>query len=236
MSYIIFRGISTADLSNVKIAQMPNPKKASRRMTEYYINGRDGALHVDNGLADIELEGKLVLIAAEATARQIVNAWADGTGKLILSDQPGFAYRATVAQEIEWKRVPGNKINGTQTYFDTAKIIWTCEPYLYEAQETVITITSTGGIVNPGSATALPLIEVNGSGNVSFTINGEEIQIAGMEEGTPVYIDCETGYVYTAEGAATITGGFPELEMGTNNITLGTGVDSLVITPHWRWV
>ena len=101
MSYIKFRGVSTASLSNVAVSKMPSHRKAARRVTEYYVNGRDGALHVDNGLANFELEAVLVLLQGTAAARQIVNAWADGTGKLILSDQPGLAYRASVIQEIK---------------------------------------------------------------------------------------------------------------------------------------
>ena len=120
--------------------------------------------------------------------------------------------------------------------FDTAKIRFTCNPYMFEAVDSQITLTETSSFTNPGSATALPMIQVNGSGDASFSVNGNEIQISDMTANVPVYIDCDAGYVYTASGATEITGGFPELEMGTNTITIGSGVTSLVITPHWRWV
>lgn len=240
MGYIVFRGVSTNDLTGVAIAKMPSHKKAGRRMTEYYIAGRDGAVHVDNGMADIQIEATLVLLAQPAEARQIVNAWADGTGKLVSSDQPGLAWKGTVIDEIRWGRVLGNKlpINNVpkDTFFDTAKITWTCGPYMYEAVDTVVEMSASGGLLNPGSAEALPLIQVNGSGDASFSVNEEEIQIASMTAGVPVYIDCDAGYVWTENSATSITGGFPVLQMGTNNIVLGSGVTSLVITPHWRWV
>lgn len=240
MGYIIFRGTSTDSLTGVAVSKMPSHKKAARRMTEYYVAGRDGAVHVDNGLADTQIEATLVLLAQPAEARQIVNAWADGTGKLISSDQPGFAWKGTVIDEIRWNRVLGNKlpINNVpkDTFFDTAKITWTCGPYMYEAVDTVVTLSSNGALINPGSAEALPLIQVNGSGDASFSVNGEEIGISGMTAGVPVYIDCDAGYVWTENSATSITGGFPVLQIGTNNITLGSGVTSLVITPHWRWV
>lgn len=240
MGYIIFRGNSTENLTGVAIAKMPSHRKAARRMTEYYVSGRDGAVHVDNGMADIQIEATLVLIAQPAEARQIVNAWADGTGKLISSDQPGLAWKGTVIDEIRWGRVLGNKlpINGVpkDTFFDTARITWTCDPYMYEAVDTEVEITASGALLNPGSADALPLIQVNGSGDATFSINGEEIGIAAMTEGVPVYIDCDAGYVWSENNATAITGGFPVLSMGTNNIELGSGVSSLVITPHWRWV
>ena len=240
MGYIVFRGVSTNDLTGIAIAKMPSHKKAGRRMTEYYVSGRDGAVHVDNGMADIQIEATLVLLAQPAEARQIVNAWADGTGKLISSDQPGLAWKGTVIDEIRWSRVLGNKLPidniPKDTFFDTAKITWTCSPYMYEAVDTEIEVTENQVIVNPGSATALPMIQVNGSGDSTFAVNGAEIQIDDMTSGVPVYIDCENGYVYTASGATAITGDFPELAFGSNTITLGEGVTSLLITPHWRWV
>lgn len=240
MGWINFRGVSTASLTGVAVAKMPSHKKAGRRMTEYYIAGRDGAVHVDNGMADIQIEATLVLLAQPAEARQIVNAWADGTGKLISSDQPSLAWKGTVIDEIRWSRVLGNKlpINNVpkDTFFDTAKITWKCAPYMYEAVDSVIEVTTDQAIINPGSATALPMIQVNGSGDSSFTVNGAEIRIDDMTSGVPVYIDCENGYVYTGSAPTAITGDFPELAMGSNAITLGGGTTSLIITPHWRWV
>ena len=229
MGYLIFRGVNTNSLGNVYVSQMPSHKKAAMRHTEYYVKGRDGALHVDEGFENFDIKVKLVLMDASAYTRQLVNAWADGTGKLITSDDLTLAYRAAVKDEIVWSRQLGNS-----GYFDTATITFNCQPCMYEAVDSQITVTETGAIVNPGSAVAFPLIQVNGSGDCVFTINGTEISLSGVTD--PVYIDCETGYVYTASGAATMTGDFPELSLGSNAIGITSGVTSLVITPHWRWV
>ena len=143
-----------------------------------------------------------------------MNAWADGTGKLITSDQPGFAYMATVQEEIVWSRVPSNKINGEQRFHDTARITWNCQPFMYQAVDTVIILTESQGLVNPGSAEAFPLVEVSGSGDVSFSVNGNTITITGMTVDVPVTIDSENGYVYTPSGASEITGEFPVFGLG----------------------
>ena len=236
MAYIIFRDVSTESLQGVKVGKMPDHRKAKMRMTEYYVKGRDGALHVDEGFSNFTLQATLVLINGEAFSRQIVNAWADGTGKLILSDQLNYAYRASVKDEIRWNRVPGNVVNGELRFFDTAQISFDCEPYMYEAVESVYVLTETGGLLNPGSAESIPKIVVEGQGDTTFSVNGEEITISGMTSGVPVTIDCETGYVYTPSGATTITGGFPVLGIGVNNINIETPGTVLTITPHWRWV
>jgi len=236
MSDLIFRGVAASSLDDVFIHKMPDHRKASMRFSEYYVNGRDGALHVDEGLANFDISATLIMINGLPATRQLINAWADGTGKLITSDDLTHAYEATVKEEIQWTRVLSNKLNGVQRFHDAAVITWNCQPYMVEAVDSQIEVTESQAIVNPGSATALPMIQVNGSGDVSFSVNGKEISIADMTANVPVYIDSATGYVYTAQGATAMTGDFPELQLGANTITIGTGITSLLITPHWRWI
>lgn len=231
MGYLIFRGVSTQSLTDVYVSMMPSHKKAAMRFTEYYVKGRDGALHVDEGYENFDLQVMLVLVNADVSRRYEVNAWADGTGKLISSDDLTRAYQATVKDEIQWQRVQANS-----GFYDTAIITFNCQPCMVEAVDSVATITGTEALLNPGSAVSYPMIQVNGSGDVSFAINGNEIQIDAMTSGVPVYIDCATGYVYTEQGATSLRGDIPYFDMGVNTIACGSGVTSLVITPHWRWV
>ena len=231
MGYLIFKGVSTHEIPGVYVSKMPSHKRASMRYTEYYVKGRDGALHVDEGYSNMELEATLVLINAGAESRQLVNAWASGTGKLITSDNFDKAYKASVRNEVRWTRTPGN-----QGFYDTAKIQFDCDPYMYEAEETAVAYTSSGTISNPGTATAFPLIKAEGSGNATFTIAGEQITINEMTSGVPVYLDCENGYVYTGSGAKEMIGNFPELPLGQSNVVLGSNTSKITITPHWRWI
>jgi len=231
MSYVIFRNVSTASLGDVYVSEMPSHKKAGKRMTEYYVKGRDGALHVDEGYSNFDLTLKLVLVNASVDKRQIVNAWADGTGKLITSDDPSRCYMASVKEEVRWKRTQAN-----QGFYDTATITFNCQPFMYEAVDTVIELTESAEILNPGSADSMPLIKVEGVGNVDFTFAGYPIQIADMSADSPVFIDCENGYVYTASGAATMVGEIPSLQMGVNSIAFGSNVSKITVTPRWRWV
>ena len=257
---------------------MPSHKKAAMRYSEYYVRGRDGALHVNEGLSNYDLRLRVVLISGSAKLRQLVNAWADGTGKLITSDDLTLAYNASVNEEVEWSRLAAHqfvadfsaskpyavgdfcKRNG-QVYrcktshtgswnashfeeanysanglFDTADIRFDCQPYMVEAVDSVIELTASGLIQNPGSAESFPLIEIHGSGDVEFSINDTDVQINGMTAYVPVYLDCDAGYVYTEDSPTTMIGNFPVLSMGINTVTLGSGITSMLITPHWRWI
>ena len=231
MGYVVFRGVSTEGMGGVYVQKMPSHKKASKRFSEFYVKGRDGSLHIDEGYANFEVSVYLVLVDSHAEMRQTVNAWADGRGRLISSDDPSKAYLATVRDEVQWTRVQAN--NG---FYDTAKIVFDCEPYMVEAVESTIELTATGTLINPGSLDAFPMIKVYGSGNVSFSFNGESISIDGMTSGVPITIDCETGYIFTATGSATMRGEIPKLSKGTNTITFGSNLSKLVITPRWRWL
>lgn len=231
MSYLSFKGISTETLSNVYINEMPSHRKGAIRHTEYYVKGRDGKLTVDEGRSNFELTARLLLLKADVETRYAVNAWAEGTGKLITSDDPDKAYLASVKDEITWER---DKIGGY--YYDIAEITFDCQPYMVQATETTLVLTGTGTVNNIGNLVSYPLISVNGSGNANFYINGNEIQIDGMVANVPVNIDCENGYVYTSEGAVSIRGNIPYLVVGSNTVTFGSNVTSISITPHWRWM
>ena len=121
MGEISFRGVSTASLTGVYVLEMPSHKKAGKRMTEYRVKGRDGVLHVDEGFDNFEIYARLILINTAANKRQVVNAWADGTGKLITTDDLSIAYKATVKDEVDWHRdVIENIIKGfsaTKQYY-----------------------------------------------------------------------------------------------------------------------
>lgn len=105
MGYVSFRGVSTQSLPNVYVQMMPSHKKARKRMAEYYVKGRDGALHNDEGFENMDITIRLVMVNAPAETRQIINAWADGTGKLVSSDDLSRCWKATVIDEIDYERV-----------------------------------------------------------------------------------------------------------------------------------
>ena len=242
MGYVIFRRYSTdtnatisssicdGKLTGVVVGKMPSHKKAAMRYTEYYVKGRDGALHVNEGLSNFDLTVNLVLLDKVATTRQIVNAWADGTGKLITSDDLTKAYKATIEQEVVWSRVQGNT-----GFFDTARITFNCQPFMYEAVDSVYEYTQTDTILNLGTEEAYPKIVVEGSGDVSFSVAGKIVTLNGMTSGVPITLDCENGYVWAESGSFTMVGDFPTIPIGTSNINIGNAT-KLTITPYWRWI
>lgn len=285
MGYLIFRGVSTQNLPNIVVQMMPSHKKAAKRMTEYAVSGRDGILHHDEGFDNVDISCRLMMLNAPAEARQIINAWADGTGKLISSDDLSRCWNATVKDEIDFYRVEAATvkpqdfstskayyINDYVTYngmvykfiqnhaagawnsaqvqaqpwkidglYDVADITFNCQPFMRESVESVYEFTQGGNIVNPATAESLPLIKVEGSGTCDFRIGATEeyyIIINDVDPLDPVFIDCETGYIYTASNTAKeMIGNIPLLTLGSNPVVFGqNGLTKLTITPRWRWV
>ena len=231
MDYISFRGVRT-DALGLYVAKggMPSHRKAKQRNTEYDIPGRSGAVHVMDGYSPIDLKAVLIMVDGTAGMRQIINAWADGTGDLYTSDDTTKIWMASVLEEVQYSRTRyGSKL------YDTATITFRCQPFMRQAAETAVEYTADGTIANAGNVVALPKIVITGNGNVTFSIAGQEITINGMETAHPVTIDCETGYIFTDEGACEMVGEIPSLPLGTSNITIGTAT-KIAITPHWGWM
>ena len=230
MSYVVFRGVSTADLG-VYIAKggMPNHKKAPQKYTEYDISGRDGAVHIMDGYGPFDLKVVLQMIQDTPSARTVINAWADGSGDLYSSDNPSLVWRASVLKEVKY----GRAVYGGQVY-DTATITFRCQPIMRERVPTVVTLTGAGVLSNIGNVAALPKIIVRGSGDCRITIGGQVIELEGVSG--DVTIDSEAGYVYTSSGAVAMTGEFPVLGLGDTEVSFNSAVSSLTITPNWGWL
>lgn len=230
MSYVSFRGVRTDDLG-LYIAKggMPSHKKAAQRNTEYEIPGRDGAVHVFDGYSPFDVKVKLQMLGDTAQMRQVINAWADGSGDLYTSDDTNRVWKASVLSEATYTRAAyGGKM------YDVATITFRCQPYMYERTPQVVTLTADGTLTNHGNVSSLPKIVVNGTGDCTVTIGGSKIKLFGMTGA--VTIDTEAGYVYSATGAVAMEGEFPVLGLGNTAVSFTGSVTSLVITPNWRWI
>lgn len=230
MSYVVFRGVSTADLG-VYLARggMPEHKKPPQRHTEYEVPGRNGAVHVMDGYGPFDLKVVLQMIQDTPAIRNVINAWADGTGDLYSSDNPALVWKASVLKEVRY----GRQVYGGQVY-DTATVTFRCQPFMRERTPTVVTLTKAGVLSNIGNVEALPKIVVKGSGDCRIIIGGQVIDLEDVSR--DVTIDSETGYVYTSSGAVSMTGDFPVLGLGDTEVSFNSAVTSLVITPNWGWL
>ena len=228
MNYISFRGVRTDSLG-LYVARMPSHRKAKQRVTEYNIPGRNGAVSIFDGYGPFDIQAVVYMKDADASMRQVINAWADGTGELYTSDDISRAWTASVVKEVSYsRRMIGDK------FHDTATVTFHCQPIMYERGAQAISFVGSTILDNPGNVKAHPLIVVKGSGTCTLTIGTETITLEGVTD--DVTIDSEAGYVYSAKGAVSMKGEFPVLPLGDTVVSSGGGVTKVTITPRWGWV
>ncbi len=234
-----FGGKNSFDDYNILISQRPSLSSAKRRVNYIDIPGRDSSFRYDEGTYED------ITIAVECSIKDNnipnkldeIKAWlfSVGEGELIFSFQNNKKYKAQVVNSIDFKQV----YNITSSFV----IIFNCRPFKYAVNSSSIAITSGGGItiVNEGTLTSKPIITVYYTGDGSFKINNREVLLSSVnvqsitldsELEEAYYIDSET--MINANNI--ITGEFPILDIGNNNITFAGGVTKLEITPNWRWL
>ena len=83
--YFIFKGIDSRDMG-VVVETLPTIQRPRRKITRYDVTGRDGALEVDEGGYD----GYTTTMKINAFGQKLetLNAWLDGDGWFITSDEP----------------------------------------------------------------------------------------------------------------------------------------------------
>ena len=100
-------------------------------------------------------------------------------------------------------------------------------------------MTSAGAIFNPTSKTALPVIKIFGTGDVTLTVNGVPFVIKNIVDS--IVLDCNLGLAYREditsmynENSKIYTRAYPFLKVGSNTISWTGTVTKVEIEPRWR--
>lgn len=114
-------------------------------------------------------------------------------------------------------------------------VTFECKPQRFlKTGEDVVTLTATGTINNPTDFDARPLLRVYGAGVLG--IGSQSITISAADVYTDIDCDIMEAYKGTTSRNAYITlsgNDFPTFAPGTNNISLGSGISRVEITPRW---
>lgn len=151
-----------------------------------------------------------------------------GYRRLVDTYNPGEYRLAAYSGELEVEATSKNDAGA----FD---IIFNVKPQRFLLTgEDAQTLNASGTITNPTLFNSKPLLRVYGVGTLG--INSDTIVISAADTYTD--IDCDTMYAYkgsTSKNQYVSVSGldFPVLRPGLNNITLGSGITSIKITPRW---
>jgi predicted phage tail component-like protein len=239
MLSFVFTGKDSFQDYGILISKRPSLPSPKRRVNYIDISGRDSSLRFDEGTYED------ITIAVECSIKDLsvvnkldeIKAWLFSAGEsdLVFSFQSNKKFKAQVVNSIDFK----------QAYKIASQfvVLFNCRPFKYAVSSASITINSGGGItiVNEGSVISKPIIKVYCSGNGTFIINGRVVSLSNIAVSS-FFIDSEIEEAYYDNNGTlvnmnnSISGDFPVLDIGNNNITFSGGVTKLEITPNWRWL
>ena len=111
--------------------------------------------------------------------------WLTGSGDIVFSNEPNFAYEAQILGEVSFARVGNCVMQATIPVF--------CKPFKKKAKKesdiSIAASTSTT-VVNPGNVASRPKISFTAYGNQTITVNGKTLTLNNMPGGDSL-IDCE---------------------------------------------
>lgn len=219
---LVWNGIKAENMG-VKIISLPPIQLSTERITEEEVAGRDGSLTDFDGYSP---DTKPVLCDFRGANTQRLLSLLKGKGEVIFGNMPDRYYKARINNTVPLDQVIQNELYNFPIQFR-------CQPfgYLIDGKD-VITLT-TGTTLNHSKAThiSLPLLTVYGTGACSVTINGRTFNIT--EIGGSITIDSDIQQVLSGKGIY-MTGKFPYLDIGENQITWSGNINHVDFRPNWR--
>lgn len=199
-------------------------------MTFTDVPGRSGSLTTIE--AD-ETYNDLVLAATcfiENTANiNAIASWLKGSGTVVFANRPDGFYYARIINQIPFEQILRGRPNRSFT------VNFRCKPFLYLHNSPEITLTSdTGIITNPGSVHSLPLVTVNGTGDVTIQMNGDILELNDLDGSITMDSELEEAWADDLSANSLMNGEFLRLKAGHNAYIWEGDVSSVVIQPRWR--
>lgn len=209
---------SRTDLG-LRITEVPVIPVTERMIDSIEIDGREGDLTIFKGWKDVTFSFKAVIWNSD-----VQTSWKTILPQILNAKTITFSNETSVFYKIKYVKASGlTQILSSMWEFE---VELTCSPFRYKANVATINRTTSGTVNNPGNIYSLPKIKVYGTGTRTLTINGN------------LTLDCDLKECFYGDVAANqyMTGGFPEFRVGSNTVTLGTGITKVEIEPRWRYL
>ena len=231
-SAITWAGVSSKDLGLI-VDQIPSMNRPARKMDVYNVPGRSGDI--------------VVMQDAWENVEQSYTIWGHGATRNSATDvgytiaewlfaPSGYQELSDTFDPDHYRRayfIGPFDVENTLTRYGKATITFRCDPRRFVANVAPITLSATGNVMNPTPFPSKPVITVSGSGNGSITAGGKTLTIAGIYDG--MVIDCENMTAYSGDTNLNnlISGSFPIIPSGEQEITLTGGITSIEVAPNW---
>lgn len=230
---LVYGGESSDDFGIV-LSEAPAFERPTRKMSTYQVPGRNGAVVIpQDAWNDVTRSYKVWLAdKADKDLVDVVNdfeAW--------LNSKSGYT-RLEDSFEPDVYRLAyysgGVSVSNSLMQYGEATIKFACRPErFYKDGEQALEVFGGSKIANPTRFDSKPLIHIEGSGAVTFSIEGVTITATLTDY---INIDCETMNAYRepAENMNGVIGGtFPTIKAGVNAIGMTGAVTRATIVPRY---
>lgn len=224
MPYFIFNNIKSTDLGII-IKEMPPITKSEKDIDIIDVSGRNGNLHIDNGTYKSK-RYKITCIMMDDTKINQIKSLLDGAGILELSSEPNIEYKAIVLNQIDFSKY--------LKYLKEFSITFELDPIAYSKTLISQTFSNQNNSFNVGGTyNVSPILTIDGTGII--VLNNKKIEV--LESG--ITIDCElmncTKNNLNKNDKVNLDE-FPTLLVGNNNLTLETGINSVILSYKEGWL
>ena len=231
MNYLIWKGKDSRNIKGLVISELPPISKPNMRVAETAIDGVDGSIIEELGYESYDKQ-LIIGITQNADINAIIEYFT-GEGEVVFSNESDKYYKAKIFSRIDFARLGR---------FKTATVTFRVQPFKYEYLEeaTILEDGMTEIIINNiGNYQSRPIIEIKGTGEVTFTVNGNTLFRYTFPEGEDtVIIDSQKqdAYMGTNLKNRNMVGEFPIFGIGENIITWDGAVTGITISAKSRWL
>ena len=226
LNYCIFKDIDSRELG-LFMERCPEKISPKRRDDTFTVPGRHGNLTTTDGAFDTYIRSAEFIVKDEKRIDEIC-AHFKGSGWLIFSNEPDRKYKARVANQIEFSHVI--------RHFKRFVVEFEVQPFGYDVFEQTITKTAPFSLFNIGTFEAEPIITIFGNGNITLYVNNKSIYLKEITDKIIIDSEMKNAYNNSVSLNYKMSGDFPILSLGENNISWVGDVIKLEIQPNWRYV
>ena len=219
MGYFIYNDIKSTD-KKVIVESMPSITKPPKRYNEINIDGSNRTDIEDLGYVAYE---KPISIGLWESDLDDVYDWLQGGGKLILSSEIDKYYNAQILEQINYEKA---------LRFRKARVVFLVQPFKYAIGEEEVESLA---VVNKGNVDSYPLMTVYGSGEVEIKVNGIKYCTLIIDDYITLDGEIQEAHRDGVLKNRSMTGWFPVLKPGINEISYVGNVTKIKTLTRSRW-
>lgn len=231
-NYVIINGVNSNTKNGLAIKELPPISKPPMRTNTEAIDGRDGDLITKLGYSSYDKTIEIGLFGTYDIDDII--SYFNQNGTITFSNETDKYYVFDTLNQIDYNQI---------IKFRSASVVFHCQPFKYEVGETPITLSvGDNTIQNKGNIYSKPILNIEGSGTIDITLNGNQIFSIDLSESEEITIDIENMEAYDPNTSALLNrlviGDYDDFKLnsGNNTLTINGTITSATISKYSRWL